>query len=139
MADFYLDEDVDAHLADLLTARGHSALTTAQADRLRSSDDRQLLCATDFERILVTHNGRDYRLLCRLWRDLSRRWGITHAEHAGVLVIPQNLTIPFSQTIAEIHNLVRGPTVVRGEFFSYERSWGWIAGLEERRSGRGAQ
>ncbi len=102
MADFYLDENVDSEFASLLTARGHTVFTTAQADRLGTTDDRQLLFATDLGRILITHDERDYRFLCGLWRNLAKRWGINDAAHAGVLVIPQRLPFPYNHTASEI-------------------------------------
>lgn len=128
MADFYLDENVHVRIADLLVARGHTALTVNQANRLQAPDDDQLLVATDLGRLLVTHDFKDYRLLCRLWRRLAQRWGVEGRDDAGVLVILQPDLVPYERSASEIHNLVRGPTVVWGEYFKFEQRWGWIAG-----------
>ncbi len=132
VADFYFDEDVDADLAKLLTVRGHTTLTTKQANRLSAKDDEQLVTATDLGRVLITHDVGDYRLLCRVWRRLAQRWGIQADDHAGILVLPQKEVIPYYRTASEIHNLVSGATVVWGEFFFYHRSWGWVAGPDAR-------
>ena len=131
MADFYLDEDVGGALAGLLEARGHTVLTTQQANRLKAKDAEQLLLATDLRRLLITHNEDDYESLCRLWRRLAQRWGRGDDNLACVIVIPQKLVIPYYRTAAEIHNLVRDSAVVWGEFFNYDPRWGWIAGLED--------
>ena len=63
----YIDHDVDVGLAEGLRRRGHDVLTTKETGNAEASDEAQLAFSTTQERILLTHNRRDFRRLHRLW------------------------------------------------------------------------
>ncbi|HLL70623.1 MAG TPA: DUF5615 family PIN-like protein [Pyrinomonadaceae bacterium] len=63
--ELYLDEDVSVLLADLLRARGFSAMTTLEAGNRGSSDARQLSFAVSQQKALLTHNRSDFEYLAR--------------------------------------------------------------------------
>ena len=125
MSAFYLDEDVDRAYIALFEAKRLTALTTAQARRLRAHDDVQLLTATDFGRILLTHNARDFLLLDRAWRSLAQRWQVDVSNHSSILVVPQTSKESFPQIVLEIDGLVRGQSAIRGRYVVLDLKWGW--------------
>jgi len=75
----YLDEDVAAVLAPMLTARGYPATTTLESGRTGASDREQLLFATERGWPLVTHNRADF---ARLAQSLATE----RRHHAGMIL-----------------------------------------------------
>jgi hypothetical protein len=58
--ELYLDEDVDVLIADLIRARGFTAITTRDAGNLHKDDDEQLAYAADNQLTYFTHNRADF-------------------------------------------------------------------------------
>ena len=88
-AEVYLDEDVSVVVADMLEARGFSALTTRDSGRLGTTDLEQLEYAARHGRALVTHNRVDFEELHRRYLTEGREtWGIIvlGRERPGALV-----------------------------------------------------
>ena len=76
-AQFYLDEDVDVVLADMLRGREVRATTTHDAGNLGASDQAQLAYAVAGSMVLLTHNREDYRALHMAYRAAGKEhWGI---------------------------------------------------------------
>ncbi len=77
---------LDAHVSGprvgvLLQERGHDVLALDQEPELEGlADDDVLALATDEERILVTHNIRDFPEIVRDWMEAQR-------FHAGVILV----------------------------------------------------
>ncbi len=88
MADFHIDNDVPVELAQALIARGHTAWTARDLYLTGASDPEHLQHAAFNNRILVTHNKRDFRLLHQAWTT----W-FTLRPHAGILVIKQQVLL----------------------------------------------
>jgi predicted nuclease of predicted toxin-antitoxin system len=65
--ELYLDEDVSVLVAELLHARGFSAITTRNAGQLRNSDEEQLAYAIGGSKTLLTHNRIDFERLARIY------------------------------------------------------------------------
>jgi predicted nuclease of predicted toxin-antitoxin system len=68
---FFLDNDVDATLAEQLREAGHEAWTSAQAGRGTATDDSQTIYAMDKQAVLVTHD-REFT---------TRRKAMPHGHH----------------------------------------------------------
>lgn len=79
----YLDEDVSVLLASLIRARGFDVLTTREASRLSTSDQSQLLYATEHKRTALTHNRVDFEQLHRLY-------SATQQHHSGIIIATQH-------------------------------------------------
>jgi predicted nuclease of predicted toxin-antitoxin system len=126
MADLFLDADIDSVLVAPFEARGHSVQTTAQVSRHNATDIEQLLIATDLGRLLITHDRDDYLLLCRLWRALALRWGVSSETHAGVLIVPQAAQLPLPRIVSEIDGLIRSEPSLWGRVFRFDLKWGWM-------------
>jgi len=75
----YLDEDVAAVLARMLTARGYPAVTTPSAGRIGSTDREQLLFAVERGWMLVTHNRADFV-------SLAQDFAAEGRHHAGLVL-----------------------------------------------------
>jgi predicted nuclease of predicted toxin-antitoxin system len=61
--ELYLDEDVSVLVADLVRARGFTALTTREAGQLHASDTEQLAYAVSRHKTFLTHNRADFEAL----------------------------------------------------------------------------
>jgi hypothetical protein len=78
----YLDEDVQAGVATGLRRRGFDVLTTAEAERLGSTDGEQLRFAVVQARCLFTFNRGDYAALHTNMMDAGE-------HHFGIVVSRQ--------------------------------------------------
>lgn len=86
MAELLVDEDVVTRTAAILTAYGHDVVTVADLQYKGTKDDGILWIAIRSQRILVTHNEKDFLLLHRAWH----RWKLPR-PHPGILVLRQNV------------------------------------------------
>ena len=75
----YVDESVSVTLATVLAQHGIDCLTARDAGHLGRSDDFQLRVATEAERIIFTHDTRDFLHLANTWHDAGR-------HHGGILL-----------------------------------------------------
>jgi hypothetical protein len=89
MARFHVDANVAIPFADLLSAQGHDVATARQLSLANAPDDKHLLDAAQANRVVITHNEKDFILLHGAWRRWSAAWGIAAiTQHAGILVLP---------------------------------------------------
>jgi hypothetical protein len=77
--ELYLDEDVSTLVADLLRARGFSAITTLEAGQLGNTDIAQLNHAVSNGKVLLTHNRADFEALSRDYYESGR-------THSGIVI-----------------------------------------------------
>jgi predicted nuclease of predicted toxin-antitoxin system len=75
----YLDEDVSVLIAQLLRARGHSALTAQEAGQLGRSDAEQLDFAQQRQLALLTHNRDDFAQLGNEYLNAGK-------THCGIII-----------------------------------------------------
>ncbi len=105
MATFYLDNDVPVALAAELRGLGHSADHTRDLGGQRACDALQLVTAVSSMAILLTLNGRDFKLLQDAWYLWPIAWQTT-ARHFGILVLPQR-RLPLDTWAQEIDTFVQ--------------------------------
>lgn len=84
MAKLYLDECVPLPLARILTQHGHNVATAMQLALRGLNDPFHLKYAAEQERILVTTNQSDFRLLHRFWITMQS-WQVLTSPHQGIL------------------------------------------------------
>lgn len=124
MADFYFDADVTPAFRLLLADHGHDVLTTQELGQVTALDAEQLLTATELGRVLVTHNGKDFRTLCQAWPTWRRTWGLAPTNHAGVIAIPQQTLLPCPQAARRIDRLVRARQPLWGALWFFDLTIG---------------
>jgi len=78
--ELYLDEDVDVLVADLIRARGFTAITTRDVGNLHKDDDQQLAHAADNQLAFVTHNRADFEA-----RALE--YFASGKTHCGIIIV----------------------------------------------------
>ncbi len=124
MARLYLDEDTSTQLVTALQLRGHNITHTRLVGRTAASDYDQLLYATQQERIIVTHNRRDFAMLGDAWRQWSHAWGLPSMRHASILALQQAPRQTLAPTIDEL--LIVRPDLADGNLVFYWREeTGW--------------
>lgn len=124
MASFYLDRSLAADVADALRTHGHAATRTPLTHN--APDYEHLLCAAQQQWVLVTHNGRDFRLLYGAWQAWPPALGVTGwVAHAGMLVPPQDQRWAAARIAEEIHALVSTTPVLTNAFYEWRPSTGW--------------
>jgi predicted nuclease of predicted toxin-antitoxin system len=107
VARFYLDENLPEYLVACLRDLGHDAVSTTQLGRKGQSDPEQLLLAKQLDRVLITFNSDDFRMLHKAWIVWSRAWE-TRQQHAGILILRQEQPAPRPEEIALIIDQIAG-------------------------------
>jgi len=92
LARFHLDHDVSRYIAPPLRFSGHSVVTAHELGLDSAPDGQQLLSARAAQRILVSHNRKDFQLLHDTWYRWAEAWGV-HRDHEGILILPQTRDI----------------------------------------------
>ena len=77
--ELYLDEDVSVLVADLVRARGFTALTAREAGQLHARDADQLAYAVSQRKTLLTHNRADFEAL-------AQTYFATGQTHYGIII-----------------------------------------------------
>jgi predicted nuclease of predicted toxin-antitoxin system len=80
---YYIDEDLNPKIADILKREGIDALSSRKAGKLQASDLEQLKYASSGKRCMVTRNRNDFiRLTVQFFNE--------NRPHYGVLIIPHS-------------------------------------------------
>jgi len=79
---FYLDEDIDIALEQTLINRGVDAVSTLKAGNNGNTDEEQLVFANKENRVIITHNVRDFVILNKKFLHDDRM-------HHGIIVSDQ--------------------------------------------------
>jgi predicted nuclease of predicted toxin-antitoxin system len=77
--ELYLDEDVSVLVADLVQARGFTAITTREAGQLHASDAAQLIHAVSQRKTFLTHNRADFE-------NLAQAYFANNQPHYGIII-----------------------------------------------------
>ena len=77
--ELYLDEDVSVLVGELLRARGFTAITTREVDRLQCSDVDQLAYAVSQRKTFLTHNRAHFEAL-------TKEYFATGKTHYGIII-----------------------------------------------------
>jgi len=121
---FYLDRKLAVRVADALHRRGHQAVRTPLAPA--SPDYAHLLFAALRGWILVTHNGRDFKLLHGAWQTWPVALNVGGwPRHAGIVVPPQHLRWTEERTADELDALVASGRRLADTLYEWRASAGW--------------
>jgi len=107
--DLYLDEDVSVLVADLVRARGFTALTAREAGHLHIDDANQLAYAVSQCKTLLTHNRADFEVLAQMYFSSGQtHYGIIIAvRHPPYEIVRRLLLILNHVTADEMQNQLR--------------------------------
>jgi predicted nuclease of predicted toxin-antitoxin system len=105
----YLDEDVKILVADLLRARGFTAITTVAAGNLGKSDVEQLAFAGANGYALLTHNRADFEALAQQYlAQKKQHHGLLLAGRRSPYEMARRLLVILNNVTAdEMHNQIR--------------------------------
>lgn len=136
MARFHLDHNVSHQIAELLRTRGHDVLTAWDLGLMFADDDVHLWTAADDNRIVVTHNRDDFRLLHKAWHRWFFLWtaaqignGISAVKpsHSGIIVVPQAPHLSPAAVATEIDALVARVSLVdQFYWYDWQSGRGWM-------------
>jgi predicted nuclease of predicted toxin-antitoxin system len=107
--ELYLDEDVDVLVAELVRARGFSAITTREANQLGANDIEQLSYAVNQQKTFFTHNRADFETLAQTYFATGQtHYGIIIAvRHSPYEIVRRLLLILNRVTADEMQDQVR--------------------------------
>lgn len=124
MADFYLDHNVSAEIANVLRETDHTAVTADELGLDDITDDAHLLIAAERREIFVTHNRKDFELLHDAWRRWSRAWGVARS-HAGILIVAQLDRSWWARVAAELAAFVESDPMLSNALYKWSPASGW--------------
>lgn len=111
----------------LVTSLGHEVVTTQELGQTAATDAEQLVTATGLGRILVTHNGKDYRTLCQAWHVWRRLRQLDPADHAGVVATPQQTLLSCEEAARHIDRLLVRQQDIRSQLWYFDlRAADWV-------------
>lgn len=76
-------------------------------------DGQQLLAAQSAQRILVSHNRKDFRLLHDAWYRWAEAWGV-QPDHAGSLIVPHTRNI--DDLVRALNGFAESGSLLQGDF-----------------------
>ena len=120
MARFHLDHNVSQKIAPLLRTGGHDVVTARELRMEASGDEVHLLAAAKSDRILITYNVKDFRLLHDAWQRWSQDWNVTR-RHAGILIIPDSWLAPHATE--QLDAFVQAVPSVVNELHEWNQTW----------------
>lgn len=105
MTSFYADHNISLRLVQFMRVSGYDITFAREQGLERAHDPAQLLHAATHDRVLLTHNERDFLLLHDARTLWSRAWEIA-PSHAGVIVLPQQENWSSQQAVREIEAIL---------------------------------
>ncbi len=97
--ELYLDEDVSVLIAELIRARGFSAVTTRDAGQLGGDDTHQLAYAVRQQKAFLTHNRVDFE-------NLATEYFETQQSHPGIIIAVRRSPYELTRRLVKILNHV---------------------------------
>lgn len=126
MARYYLDEHIGNTLLAPLAYLGHDALSTHGAGNKGLTDPRQLLFATDQDRIMVTFNDQDYVMLHEMLVLSAARGALPAGRlHAGVALLPSTSRVAHALLVAALDELTREVDHTINRCFRWAPAFRW--------------
>ena len=126
MTGFYLDEDVTEHLATALIALDYDVTTAGWLGTKGQKDPDQLLIAAQLDRIFVTYNADDFKVLQEAWHSWPRAWAVApRPHHRGILIIHPSRNVTPLDIAAAIHDHVTTVGSLDDKLFAWTLYYGW--------------
>jgi predicted nuclease of predicted toxin-antitoxin system len=94
---YYLDEDVDVLIAELIRSQKFQATSTDEVERKGKSDPQQLEYAVKQKSVIVTHNRVDFE-------KLARQYFFDNQTHYGIIIAVQRPPYEIAERLLKILN-----------------------------------
>lgn len=94
---FYLDEDVDILIAELIRSQKFQAISTNEVNRKGKSDPQQLEYAISRNYTIVTHNRVDFE-------QLAQAYFFGNQTHCGIIIAVQRSPHEIAARLLKILN-----------------------------------
>ncbi len=94
---FYLDEDVDILIAELISSQKFQAISTNEVGRKGKSDPQQLEYAVSRNYTIVTHNRIDFE-------QLAQVYFFGNQTHYGIVIAVQRSPHEIAERLLKILN-----------------------------------
>src|SRR5215207_7361039 len=101
MSQLLADHNVSRNVRLPLASAGHDVLLARDAGLSTVSDDALLLFCTKEERIFVTHNRKDFKLLHDAWVTWPAAFGLALPPHPGILLLDSAAPEALARVIAD--------------------------------------
>ena len=124
MTRLQLDHNVSLKLPPLLEAAGHDVIAVRDVGLARATDDALLLSSVRTDRIFLTHNRRDFRLLHDAWITWPAAFGLTLPAHPGILILDAS---PSGILVGAVSSFLASipPARLANAIFWWHRRDGW--------------
>jgi hypothetical protein len=124
LARLYFDHNVSRHVGPFLLTTGHDLLFTRDPGSAQLTDDAHLLSSVRADRVLITHDRADFKMLHNAWLTWPAAFGMALPAHPGILVLdsapPQVLAGALSAFLASTP-----PERLRNVILWWHRHDGW--------------
>ncbi len=98
MARLYFDHNFTRHVGPVLWVEDHDLLFTRDPAAARLPDDAHLLASVRSNRIFITHDRHDFKMLHDAWLTWPAAFGMALPPHPGILILD---SVP-AQTLARV-------------------------------------
>jgi hypothetical protein len=126
-----LDENMPVRLVDALGRLGIDAISV-NTDHKGLDDPSLLLTANTLDRVFVTHNTADFRLLHTAWQTWSKAWDVRECPiHSGMLLIHSATGYDPERMALTIESLPRSGAMqesLRNHLWIWTVKTGWFEG-----------
>lgn len=132
MARLYLDHNVTRHVEPHLRSAGHDFIHSREVGSSAHPDDALLLSSVQLDRIFVTHNRKDFRMLHDAWVTWPAAFGVAFPEHPGILTLDQAPVEVLAHVLTDFLDVMSSEQLVNTIFW-WHRHDGWrqpIAGAK---------
>jgi len=116
----YFDHDVSAIISRSLRRSSYDVVTASEIGLTRAGDHEQVTAAAELNRVLISYNAKDFRLLHDAWRRWSDLWGVGRS-HAGILIILQSPAWSAARAVREIIQFFEFEVTIENELYEWWR------------------
>jgi hypothetical protein len=108
----------------LLGREGHDVVSARDLSSERLPDDAQLLATVRSDRVFVTHNRADFKLLHDAWLTWPAAFGLALPSHPGILVLDSAPPATLAQVLTTFLAGLPPERLANGIFW-WHRHDGW--------------
>jgi Domain of unknown function (DUF5615) len=124
LARLYSDHNVSHYIGPLLWTLGHDLVFSRDIGATSLTDDALLLSTVRANRMFITHNRKDFRMLHDAWVTWPVAFGMALPPHPGILILDQAPPETLARVLADFLD-VTSPEQLANAIFWWHRHDGW--------------